>query len=144
MPLHSYLDYPFITSDFPSARIPTSDILTTFSFEYTPSVSVTSQPITLISASFEILIEERAQNPSKLQSKCSSSLPMHSPSSNGSQSNSGLATSPKSRSQVKTKFCWLVLPCKPSRTRLPTLLHMSQSCRASHVVWGWYQMNTFA
>ena len=61
MPLHSHLDYPLVTSDFPSVRIPTSDILTTFSFEYTPSVSVTSQPITLISASFEILIEERAQ-----------------------------------------------------------------------------------
>jgi len=54
-------DRLFIASDFPNARIPTSDILTIFPFGYTPS-SATPQPITLTSsASSETLIEEHIQ-----------------------------------------------------------------------------------
>ena len=52
-------DRLFIASDFPNARIPASDILTVFPFEYTPSASATQQSIALpSSASSETLIEE--------------------------------------------------------------------------------------
>ena len=52
-------DRLFIASDFPNARIPASDILTIFPFEYTPSASTSPQSITLTSsASSETLIEE--------------------------------------------------------------------------------------
>jgi len=54
-------DRLFIASDFPNARIPASDILTIFPFEYTPSASTTPQPITLTSStSSETLIEDSA------------------------------------------------------------------------------------
>jgi len=60
-------DRLFIASDFPNARIPTSDILTTFPFGYTPSVSTTPQSITLTSsASSETLIEEGTQTPESI------------------------------------------------------------------------------
>lgn len=55
-------DRLFIASDFPNARIPASDILTIFPFEYTPSASATQQSIALqSSASSETLIEEEIQ-----------------------------------------------------------------------------------
>jgi len=58
----------FIASDFPNARIPSSDILTIFPFEYTPSpASATQQSITLTSsASSETLIEEDSQSPESI------------------------------------------------------------------------------
>jgi hypothetical protein len=60
-------DRLFIASDFPNARIPTSDILTIFPFGYTPSASTTPQSITLTSsASSETLIEEDIQTPQSI------------------------------------------------------------------------------
>jgi hypothetical protein len=60
-------DRLFIASDFPNARIPTSDILTIFPFEYTPAASTRPQSITLTSsASSETLIEEGTQTPESI------------------------------------------------------------------------------
>jgi len=60
-------DRLFIASDFPNARIPASDILTIFPFEYTPVASSTPQPITLTaSASSETLIEEVTPTPESI------------------------------------------------------------------------------
>lgn len=60
-------DRLFIASDFPNARIPSSDILTIFPFEYTPSASAKPQSISLTSsASSETLIEETIQTPESI------------------------------------------------------------------------------
>ena len=61
-------DRLFIASDFPNARIPSSDILTIFPFEYTPATSASpSSPIALpSSASSETLIEEELHAPESI------------------------------------------------------------------------------
>jgi len=60
-------DRLFIASDFPNARIPSSDILTIFPFEYTPSASATPQSISLNdSATSETLIEEGIHTPESI------------------------------------------------------------------------------
>ena len=57
-------DRLFIASDFPNARIPTSDILTIFPFDYTSSTSTAPRSIT--SASSETLIEEAIHTPESI------------------------------------------------------------------------------
>lgn len=60
-------DRLFIASDFPNARIPASDILSIFPFEYIPSASVAPPSITLTSsASSETLIEEALHSPESI------------------------------------------------------------------------------
>jgi len=60
-------DRLFIASDFPNARIPSSDILTIFPFEYTPATSASPPSIVLpSSASSETLIEEELQTPESI------------------------------------------------------------------------------
>ncbi|KAF9786402.1 hypothetical protein BJ322DRAFT_1005593 [Thelephora terrestris] len=66
-------DSLFIASDFPNARIPSSDILTVFPFEYTPSASATQQSISITVEMLElppIAFAEFQQLCSRNQEQC--------------------------------------------------------------------------